>query len=143
MGMAEVDKSLPGDQPLPLPEFYEEDEPVEKVEAAFEAGEKQLTAPPDDDGGYITATDFEDLTDEEKEILAHNAERAEDAFETLLNAVIEHREDCECPNLLCIGEKAIAMRGQLTRVQEHMVFSVALSWMARHVIAQNMNERYL
>ena len=43
MGMVEVDKSLPGDQPLPLDEFYEEDEPVEKVQAAFDAGEKYLT----------------------------------------------------------------------------------------------------
>lgn len=97
----------------------------------------------EDDGDYITSTDFDELTDEEKEVLEHNAGAAYQALETLLNAVIDHREQCECPNLLCIGETAIAMRSQLTRVQEHMVMSVALSYMARAAIAQDMNERFL
>lgn len=51
--MADVDKSLPGDQPLPLDEFFEEDEPVEKVVAAFEAGERGYTAPTFKAGGTV------------------------------------------------------------------------------------------
>jgi hypothetical protein len=29
-----------------VPDFYEEDEPIEKIEAAFERGEKVMTARP-------------------------------------------------------------------------------------------------
>lgn len=99
--------------------------------------------PPEDDGDYASVTDFDELTDEEKEVLEQNARAAYGALEMLLNAVIDHRKQCECPNLLCIGDTAIAMRSLLTRTQEHMVMSVALSFMARAAIAQDMNERFL
>lgn len=41
-----------------MTEFYEDDEPIEKIRAAFEAGEKGLTGPPSDEFD-VTEAEFD------------------------------------------------------------------------------------
>lgn len=85
--------------------------------------------------------DYREMTDEQKAMLDRNVKGCSELLDSLVDLVIDHREDCDCPNGLCVGTDVLHVRSMVNATQEHMLLSMALSRLADQQIVTEMNER--
>lgn len=85
--------------------------------------------------------DYREMTDEQKATLEHNVKGCTEMLDALIYTVVDHREDCDCPNELCAGTDNYDVRAKLKPAQEHMLLTMALSRLADQVIVRELDEQ--